>query len=155
MCCCDGSNSASNIRGPIRFSRNRDIPLKGNDLSMNQSRESAEATSFAEAFEASLNFKTPEVGELLRGSIVSIQGEDAFVSYGGPSEAVMATAELDGLEVGDEVEGTVVKSAPDIRISRKLAKGKASLEQLRQMFENRLPVEGKVSGRNKGGFEVN
>jgi len=122
---------------------------------MNQSRESAEATSFAEAFEASLNFKTPEVGELLRGSIVSIQGDDAFVSYGGPSEAVMATAELDGLEIGDEVEGTVVKSTPDIRISRKLAKGKASLEQLRQMYENRLPVEGKVSGRNKGGFEVN
>jgi small subunit ribosomal protein S1 len=122
---------------------------------MNQSRESAEATSFAEAFEASLNFKTPEVGELLRGAIVSIQGDDAFVSYGGPSEAVMATAELDGLEIGDEVEGTVVKSTPDIRISRKLAKGKASLEQLRQMYENRLPVEGKVSGRNKGGFEVN
>ena len=122
---------------------------------MNQSRESAEATSFAEAFEASLNFKTPEVGELLRGTIVSIQGDDAFVSYGGPSEAVMATAELDGLDVGDEVDGTVVKASPDIRISRKLAKGKASLDQLRQMFENRLPVEGKVSSRNKGGFEVN
>src|SRR2546421_4639142 len=121
---------------------------------MSQSRESAEAT-FAEAFEASLNFKTPEVGELLRGSIVSIQGDDAFVSYGGPSEAVMATAELDGLEIGDEVEGTVVKSSPDIRISRKLAKGKASLDQLRLMFENRLPVEGKVSARNKGGFDVN
>ena len=122
---------------------------------MNQSRESAEATSFAEAFEARLNFKTPEVGEMLRGSIVSIQGDDAFVSYGGPSEAVMATAELDGLEIGDEVEATVVKSSPDIRISRKLAKGKASLDQLRQMYENRLPVEGKVSSRNKGGFEVN
>jgi len=92
---------------------------------------------------------------MLRGSIVSIQGDDAFVSYGGPSEAVMATAELDGLEIGDEVEATVVKSSPDIRISRKLAKGKASLDQLRQMYENRLPVEGKVSSRNKGGFEVN
>jgi small subunit ribosomal protein S1 len=122
---------------------------------MNQSRESAEATSFAEAFEASLNFKTPEVGELLRGTIVSISGDDAFVSYGGPSEAVMDAAELEGLEVGEAIEGTVVKSSPDIRISRKLAKGKASLEQLRQMYENRLPVEGKVTGRNKGGFEVN
>jgi small subunit ribosomal protein S1 len=120
---------------------------------MTQSRESAEAT-FAEAFEASLNFKTPEQGELLRGTIVSISGDDAFVSYGGPSEAVMATAELDGLDVGDSVEGTVVKTTPDIRISRKLARGKASLEQLRQMYQNHLPVEGKVTGRNKGGFEV-
>ncbi len=121
---------------------------------MSQSRDNAEAT-FAEAFEASLNFKTPEQGELLRGTIVSISGDDAFVSYGGPSEAVMAAAELEGLDIGDTIEGTVVKTTPEIRISRKLAKGKASLELLRQMYVNRLPVEGKVSGRNKGGFEVN
>ena len=117
-------------------------------------REAAEAT-FAEAFEASLNFKTPEQGELLKGQIVSISGDDAFVSYGGPSEAVMAANELDGLDVGDTVEGTVVKTSPEIRISRKLAKGKASLDLLRQMYENRLPVEAKVAARNKGGFDVN
>jgi len=122
---------------------------------MTQSREAAEANSFAEAFEASLNFKTPAQGELLRGQIVSISGDDAFVSYGGPSEAVMAAAELDGLDVGDTVEGTVIRTAPDIRISRKLARGKASLDQLRQIYEARLPVEAKVAARNKGGFDVN
>src|SRR4051812_26603651 len=111
---------------------------------MTQSREAAEA-NFAEAFEASLNFKTPEEGDQLRGQIVSISGDDAFVSYGGPSEAVMAAAELEGLDVGDTVEGTVVRTSPELRISRKLLKGKASLAQLRQMYENRLPVEGKVS----------
>src|SRR5256885_8189173 len=121
---------------------------------MTQSRETAEAT-FAEAFEASLNFKTTEQGELLRGQVVSISGDDAFVSYGGPSEAVMDSAELEGLDVGDMVEGTVVKTSPEIRISRKMARGKASLELLRGMFENRVPVEGKVSARNKGGFDVN
>jgi small subunit ribosomal protein S1 len=121
---------------------------------MTQTREAAEAT-FAEAFEASLNFKTPEQGELLKGQIVSISGDDAFVSYGGPSEAVMAANELDGLDVGDTVEGTVVKTSPEIRISRKLAKGKASLDLLRQMYEAHVPVEGKVSARNKGGFDVN
>ena len=120
---------------------------------MTHPRDNAEA-SFAEAFEASLNFKTPAQGDLLRGQIVSISGDDAFVSYGGPSEAVMSAAELEGLDVGDTVEGTVVKTSPEIRISRKLMKGKASLDQLRQMFENRLPVEGKVTGRNKGGFDV-
>jgi small subunit ribosomal protein S1 len=102
-----------------------------------------------------LNFKTPEQGELLKGQIVSISGDDAFVSYGGPSEAVMATNELDGLDVGDNVEGTVVKTSPEIRISRKLAKGKANLDLLRQMYENRLPVEAKIAARNKGGFDVN
>jgi len=121
---------------------------------MSQSRETAEATSFAEAME-NLDLKTPQQGELLRGTIVSISGEDAYISYGGPSEAVMDTAELEGLDIGDQIEATVVKTGAEIRVSRKLIKGKASLDQLRTAYENRLPVEGKVTGRNKGGFEVN
>src|SRR5947207_6768802 len=145
---------SSKIRIPDRSRGPESNRLKGFCKPMTQSRDTAEATTFAEAFEASLNFKTPEQGELLRGQIVSISGDDAFVSYGGPSEAVMAAAELDGLEVGDTVEGTVVKTSPEIRISRKLARGKASLDLLRQMYEARVPVEGKVTGRNKGGFEV-
>jgi small subunit ribosomal protein S1 len=121
---------------------------------MIQSRENAEATSFAEAME-NLDLKTPQQGELLRGTIVSISGDDAYISYGGPSEAVMDAAELEGLDIGDHVEATVVKAGGEMRVSRKLIKGKASLDQLRAAFENRLPVEGKVTGRNKGGFEVN
>jgi small subunit ribosomal protein S1 len=122
---------------------------------MTQSRDNAEGTSFAEALEASLNFKTPEQGEILRGTIVSISGDEAYISYGGPSEAIMSKAELEeGQELGATVEGTVIKTSPEIRISRKLMKGRASLDQLRSMYENRLPVEGKVSGRNKGGFDV-
>ncbi len=122
---------------------------------MTQSRDTAEGKSFAEAMEASLNFKTPEQGEVLRGTIVSISGDEAYVSYGGPSEAVMSKGELEeGQDVGDTVEGTVIRTSPDIRISRKMIKGRASLDQLRQMYENRLPVEGKVTGRNKGGFDV-
>src|ERR1700682_2186934 len=114
---CTHSARSSNIRTPDFATK----PRKAQTFPMTQSREAAEATSFAEAFEASLNFKTPEQGELLRGQIVSISGDDAFISYGGPSEAVMAAAELDGLDVGDTVEGTVIQISPDIRISRKLA----------------------------------
>src|SRR5258708_12593984 len=122
---------------------------------MTQTKEIAEAATMdAEAFEASLNFKTPEQGELLKGQIVSISGEDAFISYGGPSEAVMDAAELDGLDVGDVVEGTVVKTQPEMRISRKMLKGKATLEQLRQAFEARIPLESKVTALNNGGFHL-
>jgi small subunit ribosomal protein S1 len=121
---------------------------------MSQSRENAEATSFAEAME-NLDLKTPQQGETLRGTIVSISGEDAYISYGGPSEAVLDAAELEGLDVGDQIEATVVKTGSEIRVSRKMIKGRASLEQLRAAYENRLPVEGKVTGRNKGGFEIN
>ncbi|HEX2121001.1 MAG TPA: S1 RNA-binding domain-containing protein [Thermoanaerobaculia bacterium] len=102
-----------------------------------------------------LDLKTPQQGETLRGTIVSISGDDAYISYGGPSEAVLDAAELEGLDIGDTIEATVVKTGAEIRVSRKMIKGRASLEQLRAAYESRIPVEGKVTGRNKGGFEVN
>ena len=120
---------------------------------MTQSRDNAES-SFAEAFEASLNFKQPEKGDLLSGTIVSISGDDAYVSYGGPMEAVIGTAEIEDKQVGDVVEATVVETAPQVRISRRMLLRRASLDALRGAYENRLPVEGKVGARNKGGFDV-
>src|ERR1051325_6365164 len=116
---------------------------------MSQSRETAEATSFAEAME-NLELKTPQQGDLLHGTIVSISGENAYISYGGPSEAVLDAAELEGLDIGDSIDATVVKTGAEIRVSRKMIKGRASLEQLRAAFESRIPVEGKITGRNKG-----
>jgi small subunit ribosomal protein S1 len=120
---------------------------------MDQSKDHAD-TSFAEAFEASLNFKKPEQGDLLRGTIVSISGDDAYVAYGGPTEAVIAAAEIPELQVGDSVEATVVQTGSVLRISRKMLVKKASAEALRAAYESRVPVEGKVAGRNKGGFDV-
>lgn len=110
--------------------------------------------NFAEQLEASLNFQRPQQGDILSGTVVSISGDDAFVAFGGPTEAVMAAAELEAKEVGASVEGIVVETSPLIRISRKLVARKASMVMLRQAFENRIPVEGKVGGRNKGGFDV-
>ncbi len=120
---------------------------------MTQSRDNAES-SFAEAFEASLNFKQPEKGDLLSGTIVSISGDDAYVSYGGPMEAVIGTAEIEDKQVGDVVEATVVETSPQVRISRKMLLRRASLDALRNAFESRIPVEGKVGARNKGGYDV-
>src|SRR5688500_2407008 len=112
---------------------------------MSQSNQSAEATSFAEAME-NLDLKTPQQGELLRGTIVSISGEDAYISYGGPSEAVMDTAELEGLDIGDQIEATVVKTGSEIRQRRKLTKGKASPSRRRQAHR---PQQGRLRGEHQ------
>ncbi|HUP64106.1 MAG TPA: S1 RNA-binding domain-containing protein [Thermoanaerobaculia bacterium] len=121
---------------------------------MTQSRDNGENASFAEAFEASLNFKQMERGDLLKGTIVSISGDDAFVSYGGPMEAVISTAEIEGKVVGDTVEATVVETGAQVRISRKMLQRRATIDHLLRAHENHLPVEGKVGSRNKGGFDV-
>jgi small subunit ribosomal protein S1 len=121
---------------------------------MSQTVEHPDTQSFADALESSLNFRKPEEGELLKGTIVSINGDDVFVSYGGPTEAVMATSELEGKEVGDTIEATVVGTTPVIRLSYKLAMKRASIQSLKQARDNGIPVVGKVGARNKGGFDV-
>jgi ribosomal protein S1 len=118
---------------------------------MSQSRDTAEATSFAEAME-NLDLKTPQQGELLRGTIVSISGEDAYISYGGPSEAVMDAAELEGLDIGDQIEATVVKTGAEIRVSRKMIKGRRSSSSGRRTrrgsrWKGKSPVATRVASK--------
>jgi small subunit ribosomal protein S1 len=119
---------------------------------MDQPKDNAE--NFAEAFEASLNFKQPAQGDVLKGTIVSIAGDDAYVAYGGPTEAIIAAAEVTEFEVGDEIEATVIEAGNTIRISRKMILRQASVDSLRTAAENHIPVEGKITGRNKGGYDV-
>jgi small subunit ribosomal protein S1 len=97
----------------------------------------------------------PNFGDVIQGTIISISGDDVFVSYGGSNEAVMDAVELEGLGIGDSVSGTVTVTSPQIRIARTPPTGRALWKMLRQIFENRLPVEGKIISRNKGGFDVN
>src|SRR5688500_501043 len=120
---------------------------------MSESKEHGEK-SFAEQFEESMNFKKPEQGDLLRGTIVSISGASAYIAYGGHTEAIMDASEVTEHQVGDTIEATVVQPSPDMRLSRKMLARKASVQALHQTFESRIPVEGKVTGRNKGGFDV-
>jgi len=121
---------------------------------MSQTVDHPETENFAEAMENSLDFRKPETGELLKGTIVSINGDETYISYGGPTEAVMDSSELEGKDIGDEVEATVVATSPVVRLSQKLAMKRANIGILRQAKENGVPVEGKIGARNKGGFDV-
>jgi small subunit ribosomal protein S1 len=78
----------------------------------------------------------------------------ALVAIGGKSEALMDIHELEGAKIGDLIEAVVVKAGPEIRISKKLASGRRAKAELRAAWAAKLPVEGKVTSRNKGGFEV-
>ncbi len=93
-------------------------------------------------------------GQVVNGTIAGITPDVVLVSIGGKSEAIMDLKELDGEKVGDRIEAVVVKAAPDVRLSRKLAIGHRTKQELRAAAEAKIPVAGKVSARNKGGFEV-
>ncbi len=117
---------------------------------------------FAAMFEASLKGKAKryENGQSIEGTVVAIGPEVAFVDVGGKGEATIEVGELkdeDGdleVAVGDRIQATVVSTMGGLTLSRKLMRGAASARQLENAFRSGLPVEGKVEGVVKGGYEV-
>jgi small subunit ribosomal protein S1 len=115
---------------------------------------------FASMFEASLQAKRLEKGELVEGRIVAIGPEVALVDVGGKGEAVIDIDELKNAEgeievaVGDPVQAMVVSTSGGLKLSRRLAGAAANDRQFEDAFHSGLPVEGKVERAVKGGYEV-
>jgi small subunit ribosomal protein S1 len=106
--------------------------------------------------------KEPRPGDEVRGRIVSIGRDAVFIELGGKSDGVLDIAEVrdaDGkltVAVGDEIEARVVDAGgpAGVVLRRTLGRGPDARGELAQAFEHQIPVEGLVSGVNKGGVEV-
>ena len=115
---------------------------------------------FAAMFEASFQAKRFERGQTVEGTIVAIGPEVALVNVGGKGEAVIEIDELKNAEgvleaaTGDRIQAVVVSTKGGLTLSRKLARGAASVRQLEDAFHAGLPVDGKVERVVKGGYEV-
>jgi small subunit ribosomal protein S1 len=110
--------------------------------------------SFAEALAQSFQQEELEVGQLVTGTVMAVHGDIALISIGGKSEAVMDRTELGELRPGDGLDAVIVALSPEIRVSHRQAIERREREALRGAFENAVPVEGKVTGRNKGGYDI-
>jgi small subunit ribosomal protein S1 len=115
---------------------------------------------FKRMLEDSFQAERFDEGQTVTGTVVAIRSDVAFVDVGGKGEATIDVEELrdeEGdleVEIGDRIEAVVVATAGGLRLSRRLARGAASLRQLEDAFRAGLPVEGKVERANKGGYEV-
>ena len=101
-----------------------------------------------------------EVGQVVKGRVIQIGAEAIFVDVGGKGEAWIDRAELTDDEgklkiaLGDELEATVVSTRDEIRLSFKLRQGAQARQALAVAADTGVPVEGKVAGVIKGGYEV-
>lgn len=131
-----------------------------NDDFNNDATENEE--SFAELFEsysAGMN-ENIQVGDQIRGRIISIGTTNVFVDTGTKVDGVVEKAELEDDEgsftyvEGDELDLYVVGAdESEIRLSRAIS-GIGGLTMLQDAYEQRIPVEGKVASVIKGGFQV-
>ncbi len=109
---------------------------------------------FELALQESLDAETANIGDLIEGTIVAVHGDVVLVDIAGKSEAVLPRDELEELGTGDPVEVVVTGVGDEIRVSRRMAVEFQLKEKLAVAVESGVPVEGKVVGRRKGGFDI-
>ena len=101
-----------------------------------------------------------KVGDKVSGVIAKIDGESAFVNYGGRGEAVIRTSELldkDGevlFAVGDQIEAFASKVEEEVQLTRSVSRTDGNTDALYQAFKAGIPVEGQVDAVNKWGMGV-
>jgi small subunit ribosomal protein S1 len=105
------------------------------------------------------------VGDLVKGRVISVGREVVFVVLAdGRTEGVLELEELrdaDGkvtVKEGDEIEarvGDLGDKADHVVLRRLVRRGPEARAELQRAYELGIPVEGTVTGVNKGGVDVN
>jgi small subunit ribosomal protein S1 len=127
---------------------------------MSEEPETPASEDFATLFARAESGSALEVGDVVKGRVIQIGAENVFVDVGGRGEAWIDRAELADeagrlkVAVGDEVEATVVSTGDEVRLSHKLRQGAQARQALAVAARTGVPVEGKVAGVIKGGYEV-
>ncbi len=101
-----------------------------------------------------------QIGDKVAGRVIHTTQDSVFVQLSPTQEAVIARAELEDADGeltvsdGDEVEAFVSGLRDGIELRRKLGGEGVDVILLEQARETQMPVEGTVTGVNKGGLEV-
>ncbi len=119
--------------------------------------------SFAQLFEESLATHSLKPGTIITGIVMEIRNDSVVVNAGLKSEGFVPISQFRNLQgelevkVGDEVQvalDTVEDGFGETRLSRDKAKRALVWDKLEGAFENEETIEGKISGKVKGGFTV-
>jgi small subunit ribosomal protein S1 len=127
-------------------------------------KKPVEELSFAEL----LNQEAVPDVEVRRGSqvsgvisVISATSDNVLIELDAQHTGVMDKNQLfndkgeQQYQVGDRITAYVVSNTADeIHLSLRLSASKHSIDDLRNALQMQLPVLGKVTGENKGGFEV-
>jgi len=118
------------------------------------------AAMFA-ASEQGKRAKRPKIGDVVKGTIVTLGKDAVFVDLGGKAEGQLDRAQVsdpDGkllVKVGDVIEARVAADAGGVLSLRtKLGRGPEARAELAQAQELGIPVDGLVTEVVKGGLSV-
>lgn len=105
--------------------------------------------------------KRPRVGDLVKGTIISVGKDAVFVDIGGKAEGSLDRTQVEDREgkmlvaLGDVVEARVAQDVGGVlQLRMKVTRGPEAKAELVSAMEMGLPVEGLVTEVVKGGLSV-
>ena len=118
------------------------------------------------AQEETVQFHSLRRGEVVEGTIISINRDGVIVDIGSKSEGLIPVNEMHSLgaeplkkvATGDKIVAYVMQpetSEGEVLLSLDRARGERGWRQLQTLFESGESFEGEVTGFNKGGLLVN
>jgi small subunit ribosomal protein S1 len=132
----------------------------------NEDLKQPQDESFEDLFNASKMGGSGEglaPGQRIKGTIVRISDESAVINLGGKADGVISSSELKNdkgelaFKVGDVIDAYVVSSEEGqtkLAKAAQLNRGGDRKAAIEDAFKAQVPVDGTVTGHNKGGFDV-
>lgn len=107
-------------------------------------------------------FKGLKTGAITTGKVIQVKSDGVIVDVGSKCEGFVPLHELDedelaNLTPGDEVEVYIVKLSDSdgfVKLSRQKAEGAKTWDMLDDALKDNKPVDGKITGKVKGGMTV-
>ena len=106
-------------------------------------------------------FKGLKAGEITRGTVMLVKNDGVIVDVGSKSEGFIPINELvedERMNPGDEIEVFIERLSDAngfVKLSRQKAEGVKTWDMIEEAFKNNEPVDGKITGKVKGGMTVN
>jgi len=109
------------------------------------------------------SFKGLKVGAVTNGTIILIKQDGVIVDVGSKSEGFiplrnLVDNEYGNLKPGDTIEVFVERLSDSdgfVKLSRQKAQGIKTWDTLEEVFQKGLTIDGKITGKVKGGMTVN
>lgn len=140
------------------------MPENQQDAAGSSGMEEDFASLFEQSEARAVHRPKIEVGQLVRGRVVVVGQNTAFIEIGEKGEAQIDLSEFRDpatgaptIAEGDLIEATVTddgSTSGAIVLKQSVGKGGHLPGELEQAFELGLPVEGLVAAENKGGFDI-
>lgn len=109
------------------------------------------------------SFRGLRPGSITKGRVIQIKSDGVIVDVGSKSEGFvpineLVENELKNLHPGDEIEVFIERLSDTdgfVKLSRQKAQGVRSWDMIEEAFQKGQPVDGKITGKVKGGMTVN